>query len=268
MDVSQALKATENSLRDIFSYMLQEKFGSVWLTKIGVSGDRVTSWESRQTEEQARLGRSDPRVIYYADFYDLKTILRKNWENGLSDVFSSELREVEVLLKLLEEFRNPDAHRRELLPYEAQLVLGITGKIRSQISMFYNKMQQSNSYFCRIESIQDNLGNSWSPSICKKNQPNRLIRPGQRLEFTVVASDPQGQPILYAAYENLSPFKFEWKEFGYFAFEILEEHINEAFVFSLAVKSHRPYAATSHHVFGKCDQYVPISYTVLPRLER
>ena len=267
MDTSQSLKATENSLRDVISYVLQKQLGGAWLTLSGLSDERVAVWENRRLEEQRRLGRSDPRLIYYADFYDLRSLLRKNWNNGLSAIFDAELREVEVLLSLLEELRNPDAHRRELLPYESQLALGISGKIRSQISLFYNKMQQSDSYFSRIETIQDNLGNSWSVPTTKENQPNRLLRPGDVIEFNVTASDPQGHPILYAAYELLPPFQYSWSESGAFKFEITDEHISESFIFAFAVKSQRPYAATQHHVFGKCDQVKLVSYMVLPRVE-
>ena len=267
MDASQALKSTENSLRDVFSYILHKKFGTDWLTKVGVAPERIALWESRKVEEQRRIGRSDPRLIYYSDFYDLRTILRKNWNDGLTEVFGSELKETEILLKLLEEFRNPDAHRRELLPYEIQLVLGITGKIRSQISLFYNNMQHSDSYFCRIDAIQDNLGNSWNPSSGTRNQPNNLLRPGQRLEFNVVASDPKGQTILYGAYECKAPFHVVWKDVGDFSFEITDEHISESFIFTFAVKSQRPYSATQAVNIGKCDHYQLVSYIVLPGIE-
>lgn len=267
MDASQALKATENSLRDVFSYVLQNKFGAEWLTNIGVTQERVISWKSRKLEEQRRIGRSDPRLIYYSDFYDLRSILRKNWVDGLSEIFCSELKEIELLLKILEEFRNPDAHRRELLPYETQLVLGITGKIRSQISLFYNNMQHTDSYFCRIDTIQDSLGNSWNPSSKTINQANNILRPGQRLEFNVAGSDPQGQPVLYGAYELLPPFNVVWKETGDFAFEITDWHISEHCIFTFAVKSKRPYSATHTVNIGKCDHYMQLSYIVLPRIE-
>ena len=267
MDASQSLRATENSLRDVISYVLQRDLGSSWVSQAGLSDERIGVWQSRKAEEERRLGRSDPRLIYYADFYDLKALLRKNWGNRLSAVFDLELREVEVLLDILEEFRNPDAHRRELLPYEIQLTLGITGKLRSQISLFYKKMQNSESYFSRIETIQDSLGNSWSNSTSTRNQQNLILRPGQRIEFNVTASDPRGEPVLYAANELISPFAYQWKESGDFAFEITDAHIAEPFIFSFAVRSQRPYSALQHHVFGKCDQVQLISYSILPRIE-
>jgi len=81
MDVSQALKDTENSLRDFIAYVLREAFGDEWVDKCGVTPERVQKWNRRKAQEEGRqkLGAVEERLLYYADFYDLETILGKHW---------------------------------------------------------------------------------------------------------------------------------------------------------------------------------------------
>lgn len=78
-DISQTLRDTDNALRDFISYVLQEKLGSGWESKVGVSPERLSKWAERKEVEGKRqdAGAVDERLIYYADFYDLQTILKK-----------------------------------------------------------------------------------------------------------------------------------------------------------------------------------------------
>lgn len=43
-EVTQYLKDTENSLRDLISMLLEENFGKDWIIKCGVTGDRLKIW--------------------------------------------------------------------------------------------------------------------------------------------------------------------------------------------------------------------------------
>ena len=64
---------------------------------------------------------------------------------------------MDVWLSTLEAFRNPDAHRRELLLHQKYLILGICSEIRLLIIRYRSKMETSEDYYPRIESIQDSL---------------------------------------------------------------------------------------------------------------
>jgi len=79
MDVTQALRDTENTLRDFIASVLIQSLGPDWIAKSGVSSERIDKWTERQNIERKRqdTGVVDERLIYYADFYDLKTILKK-----------------------------------------------------------------------------------------------------------------------------------------------------------------------------------------------
>ncbi len=197
MEISESLKSTENSLRDLFSFVLSKKLGVEWYRSCGVSADRISQWDERRQTDEIKFGHSDPRLIYYADFYDLKTILKKNWDNGLSEVFKN-LKEIEVLLDLLDEIRNPEAHRRELLPYQKHLAIGISGKIRSDITGYFSNMETGDSFYPRLECIQDNLGNTWSIGEYRMKLTGCILRPGDYLQFKVSATDPMGDALEYA----------------------------------------------------------------------
>ncbi len=75
----KSLKDTENSLRDFISIILSQKFGENWTEKSGVSTKRLQAWKDRKKVEGKRqkFGTIEERLIYYADFYDIKTILKK-----------------------------------------------------------------------------------------------------------------------------------------------------------------------------------------------
>src|SRR5580704_16062292 len=125
MDVTQELRDTENALRDFISSMLSEKLGADWVDNCGPSPDRIENWRKRKATEEKRQesGVVEERLLYYADFYDLETILKKHWTH-FSDVLG-DWKTMDVFLKELGRLRDPDAHRRELLPHQKHLVLGI-----------------------------------------------------------------------------------------------------------------------------------------------
>ena len=87
MDITQSLKDAENSLRDFISSVLIRKLGEDWVEKCGVSPERISVWQGRKVteEKRQRAGVVDERLLYYADFYDLKTILKKHWSGEFSE---------------------------------------------------------------------------------------------------------------------------------------------------------------------------------------
>jgi hypothetical protein len=263
MDPSEALKAAENSLRDLFNFMLPSKLGENWLEKCGVTLNRIQQWQGRQQEDGRKFGFYDPRVIYYADFYDLKTILKKNWEKGLSDVFGN-LREMEVLLDILADLRNPDAHRRELLPYQKHLALGIAGKIRTKITGYLSNMETRDSYYSKIESVQDSLGNTWSIGDRNPFPTNCILRPGDNLQFQVTGSDPKGDAVEFGLLPLTMPFRVMWSSTGSFDLTIDQSHIKEVLWIFIAIKSPRNFHPKDEVGLGAVDDIVKFGFEVLP----
>src|SRR6266568_6015409 len=83
VDISQALRDAENALRDFIASELSRSLGQNWENSCGVTTERLVKWRERKEIEARRqeAGVVDERLIYYAEFYDLKTILKKHWAN-------------------------------------------------------------------------------------------------------------------------------------------------------------------------------------------
>jgi len=197
-------------------------------------------------------------LIYYSDFYDLATIIEKNWSH-FKDVFS-ELNRLRVYLHDLEKLRDPDAHRRELLSHQKHLILGIGGELRALIIQYRNKLDTIEAYFPRIESARDSLGNVHIPGKSRATVDSRqILRPDDVIEFTVTASDPLGESLSYRTVINGFE-RSEWQENNSFSVRILEKHIGRYFSVAIDVKSPR-----EHHALGNYDDKTEFNYTVLPR---
>lgn len=257
MDVTQELTDTENALRDFIAAQLSAKLGKDWVNKCDVSEDRIKTWRERQITEQKRQrsGSSDTRLIYYSDFYDLRTILKKHWS-----LFADALgdwKTMEVFLSELESLRDPDAHRRGLLPHQKNLIFGISGEIRNRLIRYRSKQDTGEDYYPRIESVSDNLGNFWSPSTGTGNHlyTEMNLRPGDILEFVVTARDPLGEPLEYKMGFGMA----RWQDSSEFRRVITEKDVQNELEIYLCVRSHRKF-----HAWNDMDHAVGFHYSVLP----
>jgi len=243
MDVTQSLKDTENLLRDFIVVVLQKSLGESWLDTCGVSGERINKWKERKTIEEKRQmsGVVEERLIYYADFYDLETILRKHWSGEFSKALG-DWKTMEVWLSELENLRDPDAHRRELLPHQKHLILGISGEIRTRLIRYRSKQETSEDYYPRIESARDSLGNIYTFGNTAFLKTKMCLHIGDVVEFVVTASDPLGANLQYFLGEGFG-IKDNWKDF----------------TVGLFVRSPREYHAKGHY-----DDVVYFEYEVLP----
>jgi hypothetical protein len=260
MDVTQALRDTENALRDFIAATLERSAGCEWLDSCGVTPDRIAKWRERKSEEQLRqeAGVVDERLLYYADFYDLKTILKKHWQGDFSEALGAWKR-FEVLFDELACYRDPDAHRRELLPHQQNLVLGIAGDIRSRLVRWRSRREKVDDCFPRIESARDSLGNQWTPSSAFIASTGTVLRPGDKIDFVVTARDPEDLPLEYRL-KVVGGNASEWQATGLFSLEVEEAHISDAFFIQLRIRSPR-----SYHARGDYDDQASFRYIVLPK---
>lgn len=157
------------------------------------------------------------------------------------------------------------------MPHEIHLAIGISGKIRSEITRHFSKMETSESYYPRIEMAQDNLGNNYSLGSGKSIETQSKLRPGDRLEFKIVGSDPQGQSVEYLVYPNsistvndIRTRGAQWNSHGNFSFDITEEYVGNSFWFVAATRSGRAHHAEREHLIGPIDDKVMFKYEVLP----
>jgi hypothetical protein len=263
VDVTQALKDAENALRDLIASILIRKFGDEWLQHCGRTAERIQNWHDRQNTERKKhdnSGAVEERLLYYADFYDLWPIMKTNW-SLFSPVFESQ-KTVEVWLYELARLRDPDAHRRELLPHQKHLTLGISGEIRTRIVRYRSKMETSEDYYPRIESIRDNYGNVYTSASNYLMTKTRL-KVGDLLQFTVTASDPQARPLEYAflgSSFNGNAELYNWKNENILEFVVNTNHILKELNVIICIRNDLDWHALP---FG-CDDRVTFCYEVIP----
>jgi len=233
-----------------------------WIVQCGVSPERLQKWRERQAVEQKRqeAGVVEERLIYYADFFDLRTIFRKHWGNVFSEPLG-DWKTFEVYLTELEKLRDPEAHRRELLPHQKHLLIGIAGEIRNRIVRYRSKKETSEDCFPRIESVRESLGNIWTPVEGRELafvRTGMTLRPGDELDFVITASDPEDLDLRFGI--ELMHQPIVWGHESNIHVRILEEHIAQIFVVGIYITSPRNYHAHPH-----CDDWVEFAYQVLPR---
>ena len=258
VDITQSLKDAENALRDFISSILSKKFGGEWVDKCGVSPERVQRWQERKGEEEKRqkFGTIDERLIYYADFYDLKTILKKNWDGEFSEAFG-DWKTMEVWLDELCKLRDPDAHRRELLPHQKHLGVGIAGEIRTRLVRYRSKKETSEDYFPRIESVRDSLGNMYPSDTGDYVLTKKILHPNDIIDFVITASDPYDAPLEYGIKANIYR-NVLWQKENSFSVKI-DKYVRKRFIITLYIRSPRRFRAYEDH-----DDSVEFYYTLLP----
>jgi hypothetical protein len=267
MDVHDALKEVENSLRDFIVLVLQREYGDEWIEKCGISEERIKRWEERKAAEAKRQqsGAVEERLLYYADFYDLRTILHKNWSRSPEFVEAlGKQKTIEVFLTELEKLRDPHAHQRELLPHQKHLIIGLSGEIRNRLIRYRSKMETGEDYFPRLESVRDDLGNVWVPpgydDYGTMIVSEALLRPGDTVTWVVSATDPMGDPLSYrASILGGSGRDTEWQESNVLSFTMTEADVGRMCDVNIYIRSPREY-----HAMGGYDDIRTFRYEVLP----
>lgn len=198
MEPSAAVAVVEQDLRSLIEIVLGELPGDEWLTKSGLTQERLVKIaETRKAATKKRGGGAiDTSLVRYTNLFDLGEIVAKNWER-FKPVFENK-KKFEVYFERLEAFRNALAHSRELLPFEHDLLAGISGEIRNSITIYRSTMGPSEEYYPRIESVRDSFGNEWVPGGLGV-YTNLVLEVGQKVEFLCRGWDPQGRAITWVA---------------------------------------------------------------------
>jgi hypothetical protein len=258
LDIESELKKLENSLRDFIEFTLHARYGTSWISVLKVSPNRVQHWKDRKDIEQKRLTSSalESRLLYYADFYDLKSIVSKHWDDGFSEAFG-EKKIFEVLLGEMEKLRDPNAHRRELHNYQKHLILGVSGELRTRIMKIRGKKDSPEGYFPVIEAVTDSLGNKASNTRYAQHIVAATpVRVGDEVEIQVFSTDPEGAPLHYSIARI---GRKEWLSVNRKSIIFTDADIGRCCDINVMVKSDRP-----HHAYSDFDDYVMYRYIVLP----
>ena len=202
MDPKHALETCENALRRLMEYVYNEEFGSNWLHEVSNSPQRKL-WAQRAADEAGQNPGAavvPPEGLAYSQFEDLVLIAKKYWgplESALGDKD-----ETLPLLERFDKLRHRIAHNRSLLTFQRDLVSGIAGQIRNQVTIFMSKQDPSGDYYPRIELVFDDFGNriepgppqphSYHDGLCMAEE---VLHIGDTLIFVCTGTDPKDRPL-------------------------------------------------------------------------
>ena len=202
LNSQQARTACETALRQLLSTVMADKYGPNWLTTLG-EPRKVTRWQRSLTNEQTNRETNgvvavSADLLCYTDFSELVNLAKKHWEDLQDALGDKEI--TGALLDRAVQLRNPTAHSRDLLPFEEDLLAGIAGQIRNQVTLYMTDKDPNGNHYARIEEIVDGFGNRLDgAATLKSSNPGvvceQRLNVGQTVTFTCRGSDAQGRPL-------------------------------------------------------------------------
>jgi len=216
----------ENILRILIILILEKEYGSGYAKHFGVTSDRLEKWHKKRDEYHRKMKGTptEQRLIYFADFYDIKKVVTSNWPL-FKDIFFEKKR-FELFFDEVQKCRNELAHGRELLKYQTNLIRGVVGELKTRLIQYRNKNITLDDFFLKIIKINDSIGNIYDSTTNHVIMINQLLQPGDLLEFNVDAFDPKGRDIFYFLRIDGIPF-LEKSKSSELQFEITEDHISK-----------------------------------------
>lgn len=191
----------ERALRQLMGRELRREYGPGWLARISTPEQRDV-WQGRHDDEVTRRPGvvAVPAVgLEYSELYELIEIAGKHW-GPLAKALGKKAK----MLPLLEHFervRNTASHSRDLMPFERDLMSGISGEIRNKVTLHMTTTDPDGDPYPRIESATDAFGNTIeiAPELTELagglSRPLALLHPGDAVKFTCTGVDPRGRDL-------------------------------------------------------------------------
>lgn len=254
MDITRQIHDAENSLREFMHQVLSAELGDDWYQRSPKIKSLAKLWAERQIPDQEGHNRikGQEKLIQYASIEELRLILKKYWGPELQEAFDSQ-ETLDVYLKILDDFRNPDSRRRELFVHQKHLLLGISGDIRTRISSWRSN-KEAGGIYTRIECVRDNLGNNWTPGDPRKVKTSNILNPNDQIEFIITASDPEESEIHFRCHHT------KWQPNNIVMVNVDRTMVEQRALFHIMVKSSRK---THAYPMG-FDDRVTFEYEVIP----
>jgi hypothetical protein len=189
MEPSEAVNVVESVLREAIRGVL----GEAWRDVPGVD---LPTLEERRVEEGKRSTGAvvDEDLLAYTHLRDLQEIVLRRWAQFIP-IFKDQSR-FKVYAGRLDDFRNAPMHSRTLLPFERDLLSGIAGEFRNVLTLWRSERAPDMSWYPRIESIRDSLGNTLAFNGPIVLVPARL-QVGDVLTFRCIGWDPQDRELTW-----------------------------------------------------------------------
>lgn len=267
-----ALTTCETAMRELIETAYAATLGSHWLQRISTDEQRQR-WNARAQEEAPRLARGAAAIpepgLAYANFYELLTIAKDDWA-PLAPALGR-MKDTMPLLRRFEELRNAVAHSRPLLAFERDLLSGIAGQIRNQVTIYMSIHDPVGDIYPRIESVTDSFGRRIESRTVDGEVAGYFahgqiaLHPGEAVTFTCVGIDPQDRNLEWvletpsatsgpttALAASGQPAGLQWT--------VTDADVSESTAVSIYLKS----ADGQYHRWGHFDHRVYYLYRVRP----
>lgn len=254
MDITREIHDAENSLRDFLHLIYAARHGDQWQEEIPLAKKYAVLWEERRipNEMDHNAIKGSENLIQYASLPELRKLLKETWSEDLEQLFDDR-KVLDVYMRILEDYRDPDSRRRELFVHEKHLLLGIAGDIRNRI-VSWRSRSEAGGIYSRIESVRDNLGNSWTPGSPRRVKTDHSLRVGDVMEFIITAADPEDANISYRCHHT------KWQPNNVVRVKVEKGMVEKQSLFHIMVKS-----ARKHHAYPMgFDDRVSFDYEVVP----
>lgn len=264
MEPSAAIAVIETDLRHLVRAVLEKAHGPDWLAK-SLDAVKVDELQARLAEERKRRAparvSSDP--LAYTHLYELRKVIEKNWQEFSPAL--GEKKEFVVLMDKAEDFRNPPAHSRELLPHERSLLEGIAGTVRTQVTMYVSSQDPDKRHYPIIESIRDSFGNEPTSEMLNFNplvDTGLTLQVGAVVEFDARGWDPQGRDLTWRwdVTSTTSDSPIVSGNDVHFTWSPTEDNVGAVCFLRVEMLSSGRY----HRGAGDVDHYVTFRYSVEP----
>ena len=206
-DPSVALNICENALREIIRHTFRETWGAGWIEKV-TKPDQRTAWAEREEVDQRHTRKGVVEVpaedlFDSSQFYELLDLADTHWDK-LAAALGKKAATF-ALLQRFEDIRDRVAHSRTILEFEKDLMSGIAGQIRNQVTKYMSTQDPHGEYYPRIDSIIDEFGHqilagppaSADGELLAGRQTKTVLKPGQIVRFRCRGTDPQDRNLTW-----------------------------------------------------------------------
>ena len=270
MEATVAIAIIETDLRRLANAVLSQTDGADWKVNC-FDKETIEKLELRRGEERKRRAPAlvSEDLLAYTHLYELRTLIEKSWSKfkmALGDSLG-EKKEFAVLMDKVEDFRNAPAHSRELLPFERAMLEGISGEIRTKVTLYLSEQSADSMHYPIIEYIRDSFGNTprnLDPSPLASHDTEMHLEVGQHVDFECRAWDPQGRELTWVWGVGMSVERggratgtsatFSWAP--------TEEDVGRYCALFIQIASTGPF-----HRFRNHDQTIAFVYTINPPLK-
>lgn len=271
LEPSVALTTCETALRSLMTATYSAAYGPDWLTKVAGSGTLQTWVERANHELRSRGGRGAIAVpaagLSYANFYDLVSIAEGHWEPLAAALGKQQ--SVLPLLRRFDNLRNAVGHSRPLLPFERDLLSGIAGQIRNQVTIHMSTRDEAGDLYPLIESMADSFGRRIECVTYDGEMAgfvstfDVILRPGDLVTFDCVGVDPQGRDLTWrgmSAGTSMEPVTAASGTSATLVWPVTDSDVNETQVVQIYMET----ADAKYHRFGSWDHRGAFAYRVRP----